>query len=103
MELITQDGCISKLFALTSLTHRVLCSRFALLGTKSKDIKVILKSQSDMQAHLVVGCISADRVGEADVCTASYTPRERDTSKGKIIAVVQSLIDSGIDIKVYLD
>ena len=42
-------------------------------------------------------------LGDADVFTAVYTPRERDRFEGKIRAVVQSLIDNGIDVKVYLE
>jgi len=52
---------------------------------------------------LAVGRILSDRAREADVYTASYTPRDRDKFEGKIRAVVQSLIDNGIDIKIYLD
>ena len=34
--------------------------------------------------------------------TASYTPRDRDKFEGKIRAVVQSLIDNGIDVKIII-
>ncbi|KAI6684730.1 hypothetical protein NL676_030643 [Syzygium grande] len=103
MEPFTLDVFISKRFVSASLTHRVTCKQVAVAGTNSKDIKAVLKSRSDIPACLAVGQILADRAREADVYTASYTPRERDKFEGKIRAVVQSLIDSGIDIKVYLD
>ncbi|KAK8273548.1 hypothetical protein V6Z11_D10G013600 [Gossypium hirsutum] len=83
MEPFTLDVFISKRFVSASVTHRVTCKQVAVAGTNSKDIKA--------------------RAREADVYTASYTPRERDKFEGKIRAVVQSLIDNGIDIKVYLD
>ncbi|KAL0426847.1 UNVERIFIED_CONTAM: hypothetical protein Slati_2859500 [Sesamum latifolium] len=103
MEPFTLDVFISKRFVSASITHRVTCKQVAVAGTNSKDIKAALKSRSDIPACLAIGNILADRAREADVYTASYTPRERDKFEGKIRAVVQSLIDSGIDIKIYLD
>ncbi|XP_021907220.1 uncharacterized protein LOC110821617 [Carica papaya] len=103
MEPFTLDVFISKRFVSASITHRVTCKQVAVAGTNSKDIKAVLRSRSDIPACLAVGRILSDRAREADVYTASYTPRERDKFEGKIRAVVQSLIDSGIDVKVYLD
>ncbi|KAL2942274.1 50S ribosomal protein L18 [Bienertia sinuspersici] len=103
MEPFTLDVFISKRFVQASLTHRVTCKQVAVSGTNSKDIKAALKSRCDIPACLAVGRILADRAREADVYTASYTPRARDKFEGKIRAVVQSLIDNGIDVKVYLD
>nr|KJB76634.1 hypothetical protein B456_012G097700 [Gossypium raimondii] len=103
MEPFTLDVFISKRFVSTSVTHRVTCKQVAVAGTNSKDIKAVLRSRSDIPACLVIGRILAERAREADVYTTSYTPRERDKFEGKIRAVVQSLIDNGIDIKVYLD
>ncbi|EOY10607.1 Ribosomal L.8/L5e family protein isoform 2 [Theobroma cacao] len=103
MEPFTLDVFISKRFVSASLTHRVTSKQVAVAGTNSKDIKAVLRSRSDIPACLAIGRILADRAREADVYTASYTPRERDKFEGKIRAVVQSLIDNGIDIKVYLD
>ncbi|XP_057502651.1 uncharacterized protein LOC130786353 [Actinidia eriantha] len=103
MEPFTLDVFISKRFVSASLTHRVTSKQVAVAGTNSKDIKAVLKSRSDIPACLAVGRILSERAREADVYTASYTPRERDKFEGKIRAVVQSLIDNGIDVKVYLD
>nr|DAA64886.1 TPA_inf: L18 ribosomal protein Heart Stopper [Erythranthe nasuta] len=103
MEPFTLDVFISKRFVSASITHRVTCKQVAVAGTNSKDIKAALRSRSDIPACLSVGRILSDRAREADVYTASYTPRERDKFEGKIRAVVQSLIDNGIDIKIYLD
>ncbi|KAJ8749919.1 hypothetical protein K2173_013834 [Erythroxylum novogranatense] len=103
MEPFTLDVYISKRFVTASLTHRVTSKQVAVAGTNSKDVKAVLKSRSDIPACLAIGRILAERAREADVYTASYTPRERDKFEGKIRAVVQSLIDNGIDIKVYLD
>ncbi|KAI7980091.1 hypothetical protein LOK49_Contig202G00007 [Camellia lanceoleosa] len=89
--------------SLVMCSWRVMSKQVAVAGTNSKDIKAALKSQSDIPACLAVGRILAERAREADVYTASYTPRERDKFEGKIRAVVQSLIDNGIDVKVYLD
>ncbi|KAK2633270.1 hypothetical protein EUGRSUZ_L00075 [Eucalyptus grandis] len=83
MELFTLDVVISKHFVSTSLTHRVTSKQGTVAGTNSKDIRGVLMSRLDISAF--------------DVCTASYTPRERDKFEGKIRAVVQSLINSGID------
>ena len=103
MELFTLDVFIAKGFVSASITHRVTCKQVAVAGTNFKDIKAVLKSRSDIPACLSVGQILSDRAREADVYNASYTPRDRDKFVGKIIVVVQSLIDNGIDIKVYLD
>ncbi|KAK8340959.1 hypothetical protein V6Z11_A08G136200 [Gossypium hirsutum] len=103
MEPFTLDVFISKRFVSASVTHRVTCKQVAVAGTNSKDIKAVLRSRSDIPACLAIGRILAERAREGDVYTASYTPRERDKFEGKIRAVVQSQIDNGIDIKVYLD
>ncbi|MFS8034708.1 putative ribosomal protein L18 [Helianthus anomalus] len=103
MEPFTLDVFISKRFVSASLTHRVTSKQVAVAGTNSKDIKAALKSRSDISACLAIGRILSDRAREADVYTASYTPRERDKFEGQIRAVVQSLIDNGIDVKIYLD
>lgn len=103
MEPFTLDVFISKRFVSASLTHRVTSKQVAVAGTNSKDIKAVLRSRSDIPACLAIGRILAERAREADVYTASYTPRERDKFEGKIRAVVQSLIDNGIDVKIYLD
>ncbi|XVF56910.1 hypothetical protein PTKIN_Ptkin06aG0158600 [Pterospermum kingtungense] len=99
MEPFTLDVFISKRFVSASLTQRVTCKQVAVAGTSSKDIKAVLRSRSDIPACLAIGWILAERAREADVYTASYTPRERDKFEGKIRAVVQSLIDNVIDIK----
>lgn len=44
----------------------------------------------------------SERAREADVYTVSYTPREKDNFKGKVRAVIQSLIDNGIHVDVKL-
>nr|DAA64883.1 TPA_inf: L18 ribosomal protein Heart Stopper [Lotus japonicus] len=103
MEPFTLDVFISKRFVSASVTHRVTSKQVAVAGTNSKDIKAVLRSRSDIPACIAIGRILAERAREADVYTASYTPRDRDKFEGKIRAVVQSLIDNGIDIKVYLD
>nr|DAA64891.1 TPA_inf: L18 ribosomal protein Heart Stopper [Asparagus officinalis] len=103
MEPFSLDVFISKRFVSASLTHRVTCKQVAVAGTNSKDVKAALQSRSDIPACLAVGRILAERAREADVYTATYTPRERDRFEGKIRAVVQSLIDNGIDVKVYLN
>ncbi|KAJ4803074.1 50S ribosomal protein L18 [Rhynchospora pubera] len=97
------DVFISKRFVSASVTHRVTCKQVAVAGTNSKDIKAVLKSRSDIPACLAVGRFLAERAKEADVYTCTYTPRDGDKFEGKIRAVVQSLIDNGIDVKVYLD
>ncbi|NP_001392695.1 L18 ribosomal protein Heart Stopper [Elaeis guineensis] len=103
MEPFSLDVFISKRFVSASLTHRVTCKQVAVAGTNSKDIKAALQSRSDIPACLAIGRILAERAREADVYTCTYTPRDSDKFEGKIRAVVQSLIDNGIDVKVYLD
>lgn len=97
------DVCISERLISVSLTHRVTWKEVAVVDTNTKEIKAILMSRSDTPACLTVGQMLAGWVREADVYTASYTPRERDKFEGKIRAVVRSLNDSGNHVKVYLD
>ncbi|XP_071691553.1 uncharacterized protein [Rutidosis leptorrhynchoides] len=78
MEPFTLDVFISKRFVSASLTHRVTSKQVAVAGTNSKDIKAALKSRSDIPACMAIGRILSERAREADVYTASYTPRERD-------------------------
>uniref|UniRef100_A0A2N9FIY8 Disease resistance protein At4g27190-like leucine-rich repeats domain-containing protein n=1 Tax=Fagus sylvatica TaxID=28930 RepID=A0A2N9FIY8_FAGSY len=90
MEPFTLDVFISKRFVSASLTHRVTSKQVAVAGTNFKDIKAVLRSRSDIPACLAIGRILADRAREADVYTASYTPRDRDKFEGKIRAVFVS-------------
>ncbi|KAK4765533.1 hypothetical protein SAY86_026623 [Trapa natans] len=94
MEPFTLDVLVMKRSVSASLTHRVTSRQVAVAGTNSKDIKAVLKSRSDIPACVAVGRILAERAKEADVFTATYTPRERDKFEGKIRAVVQSIIDN---------
>ncbi|XBJ17496.1 hypothetical protein VPH35_008889 [Triticum aestivum] len=103
MEPFTLDVFISKRFVSASLTHRSTCRQVAVAGTNSKDVKAALTSRSDVPACLSVGRFLAERAKEADVYACTYTPRERDRFEGKIRVVVQSLIDNGIHVKLYLD
>ncbi|XP_013646459.2 uncharacterized protein LOC106351189 isoform X1 [Brassica napus] len=103
MEPFTLDVFISKRFVSASITHRVTCKQVAVAGTNSKDVKAVLRSRCDIPACMSIGRILSERAKEADVYTASYTPRDQDKFEGKIRAVVQSLIDNGIDVKIYLD
>ncbi|XP_039167709.1 uncharacterized protein LOC120293018 [Eucalyptus grandis] len=101
MEPFMLDVFISKRFVSTSLAPRIACRQVAVMGANSKDIKAVVKSQSDIQPCLAVGWISVDRAREANVYTAFSTLRDREQFEGKIKTVVQSLIN--IDIKIYLD
>ncbi|KAL3738752.1 hypothetical protein ACJRO7_020167 [Eucalyptus globulus] len=96
MEPFTLDVFISKHLISASLTNRSCAS-------KSLWRITLLKSRPNIPLRLAVGGILADRVIEANVGTASYTPRERDKFEGEIRASSVSLIDSVIDINVYLD
>ncbi|KAM0057227.1 putative ribosomal protein L18 [Helianthus debilis subsp. tardiflorus] len=82
VEPFTLDVFFSKRFVSASVTHRVTSKQVAVAGTNSKDIKAALKSRSDIPACLAIGRILSDRAREADVFTASYTPRERDKFEG---------------------
>ncbi|KAJ1296274.1 hypothetical protein BS78_01G287800 [Paspalum vaginatum] len=103
VEPFTLDVFISKRFVSVSLMHQLTCRQVAVAGTNSKDIKAVLRSRSDMPDYLAVGRFLAERAKEANVYTCTYTLRERDRFEGKIRAVVQSLFDNGINVKLYLD
>ncbi|GAV64216.1 hypothetical protein CFOL_v3_07734 [Cephalotus follicularis] len=103
MKPFTLDVFISKRLVQASLTHGVTSKQVAVAGTNSKDIKAVLKSQSDIPASLYVGRILVEMGREADVYTLHlYTPKEWDKFEGKIRAVVQSLVDNGIQVKTHL-
>lgn len=72
-------------------------------ATNSKDIKAAFPSRSDEPVCLAIDRILAERASEADIYTATDTLRKGDKFEGKIRAVIQSLIDSAIVVKVYLD
>lgn len=86
---------------LASVFHRQSSKRVVLVGTDSKEVRGGLRCQVDIPACLALGRALAAKAKAADVYAACYISRER--FEGKSRAIVQTAIDNGIDIKVYVD
>ncbi|CAL1406558.1 unnamed protein product [Linum trigynum] len=76
-----EDTCIHLQAVRVSIAHRVTSEQVAVAGMNSKDIEAV----------------------QTRTLLFTLPGRERDKFEGKIRAVVQSLIDNGIDVKVHLD
>lgn len=96
------DIFISKSSVCACIVHRVTCNVVAVAQSISKDMKSDLISKKDLTACAAVGGILAQRAIADDIYTAVYTPRKGDKLEGKLMVVLQSIIDHGVDIKVRL-
>lgn len=96
------DIFISKSSVCACIVHRVTCNVVAVAQSISKDMKSNLISKKDLTACAAVGGILAQRALADDIYTAVYTPRKGDKLEGKLMVVLQSIIDHGVDIKVRL-
>ncbi|KAL2231388.1 UNVERIFIED_CONTAM: hypothetical protein Sindi_1733200, partial [Sesamum indicum] len=92
IETFIVDVFISEGFVSASFIQRASCKPVVAAGTNSKDFMAALKIM------IRYTCVVGHTAGEAYACTASYTPRGRDKLDAEIRAVVQSLIDNGIDV-----
>ncbi|WVZ59365.1 hypothetical protein U9M48_009516 [Paspalum notatum var. saurae] len=84
--------------------HRVTSRVVAVAHSISKDMKFDLGSRKGkgMKACVAVGALLAKRALEDDIHNALYTPRKGDRIEGKIEAVLQAIIENGVDVKVKL-
>lgn len=96
------DIFVSKSSVCACIVHRVTCNVVAVAQSISKDMKSDLISRKDLTACAAVGGILAQRAIADDIYTAVYTPRKGDKLEGKVMVVLQSIIDHGVDIKVRL-
>lgn len=96
------DIFISKSSVCACIVHRVTSKVVVVAQSISKDMKNELVSTKDLTACAAVGGLLARRALADDIYTAVYTPRKGEKIEGKLMVVLQSLVDHGLDIKVRL-
>ncbi|KAJ8747467.1 hypothetical protein K2173_008764 [Erythroxylum novogranatense] len=96
------DIYISKASVRACIIHRVTSKVVAVAHSISKDMKFDLSSTKNAVACVAVGKVLAQRALADDIHDAVYTPRKGEILEGKLKIVLQSIIDSGINVKVKL-
>lgn len=94
----TLDVFISKKYIHASIMHRMSNKVVAVASTNSKDLRLVLKSRCDINACRIVGQVLAERAKEADVFTSLYYTRKNEKLEGKLLAVVDSVKEHGINL-----
>lgn len=94
----TLDVFISKKYLHASIMHRMSNKVVAVASTNSKDLRSVLKSRCDITACRIVGQVLAERAKEADVFTCLYYTRKNEKLEGKLLAVVDSVKEHGINL-----
>ncbi|CAN0910000.1 50S ribosomal protein L18 [Linum grandiflorum] len=96
------DIFVSNASVSASVIHRATSNVVAVAHSISKDIKMDLGSTRNEATCAAVGKILAQRALEDDIHNVVYTPRKGDRLEGKLQIVLQSVIDSGLSVKVKL-
>lgn len=96
------DIYVSKSSVRACIVHRATSKVVAVAHSISKDMKFDLSSTKDSTACAVVGGVLAQRALADDIYDVVYTPRKGEKLEGKLQIVVQSVIDSGINVKIKL-
>lgn len=96
------DIFVSKGSVRACIIHRVTSNVVAVAHSISKDMKLDLTSTRNSTACAAVGRILAQRALADDIHDVVYTPRKGDNLEGKLQIVLQSIIGSGINVKVKL-
>ncbi|CAI0559485.1 unnamed protein product [Linum tenue] len=96
------DIQISNASARASVIHRGTSKVVAVAHSISKDIKFDMGSTRNEATCRAVGQILAQRALEDDIHNLVYTPRSGERLEGKLQIVLQSIIDSGLSVKVKL-
>lgn len=94
----TLDVFVSKKYIHASIMHRMSNKTVAVASTNSKDLRSVLKSRCDITACRIVGQVLAERAKEADVFTSLYYTRKGEKLEGKLLAVVDSVKEHGINL-----
>ncbi|KAM0944110.1 putative ribosomal protein L18 [Dioscorea sansibarensis] len=84
------------------VVHRATSKVVVVAHSISKDMKFDVASRKGVKACFAVGKILAQRAMEEDIYNVVYTPRKGDKIEGKLQIVLQSIIDSGIDVNLKL-
>eukprot|EP00250_Pteridium_aquilinum_P023498 c2702_g1_i1 orf=148-732(+) len=94
----TLDVYVSKKYIHASIMHRMTNKVVAVANTSSKDLRSVLQSRCDMNACRIVGRVLAERAKEADVYASLYYTRKNEKLEGKLLAVIDSVKEHGIDL-----
>ncbi|CAH2050994.1 unnamed protein product [Thlaspi arvense] len=96
------DIYISKGSVRACIIHRATSKVVAVAHSISKDMKFDLASTKNASACVAVGEILAQRALADDIHNVVYTPRNGEILEGKLQIVLQSIINSGINVKVKI-
>ncbi|KAK3040579.1 hypothetical protein RJ639_029025 [Escallonia herrerae] len=96
------DIYISKASVRACIVHRATSNVVAVAHSISKDMKFDLGSTKNAAACAAVGEVLAQRALADDIHNVVYTPRKGEKLEGKLQLVLQSIIKSGVDVKVKL-
>ena len=96
------DIFVSKGSVRACIIHRVTSKVVAVAHSISKDMKFDFTSTRNSTTCAAVGRILAQRALADDIHDVVYTPRKGDKLEGKLQIVLQSIIGSGVNVKVKL-
>ena len=96
------DIYVSKGSVRACVVHRVTSKVVVVAHSISKDMKFELGSTKSASAAAAVGKVLAQRALADDIHDVIFTPRKGDKLEGKLQIVLQSIIDSGVGVKVKL-
>uniref|UniRef100_A0A7N0TE27 Ribosomal protein L18 n=1 Tax=Kalanchoe fedtschenkoi TaxID=63787 RepID=A0A7N0TE27_KALFE len=96
------DIFISKGSVRACIVHRATSKVVAVAHSISKDIKFELGSTRDAEACATVGRLLAQRALEDDIHDAIYTPRKGEKLEGKLLLVLHTVIDRGVNVKLKI-
>ncbi|CAM8915075.1 unnamed protein product [Rhodiola kirilowii] len=96
------DIFISKGSVRACIIHRATSKVVAVAHSISKDIKFELGSTRDAKACATVGRLLAQRAVEDDIHNVIYTPRKGEKLEGKLLLVLQTVMDNGVNVKLKI-
>ncbi|KAL9688505.1 hypothetical protein QQ045_032927 [Rhodiola kirilowii] len=96
------DIFISKGSVRACIVHRATSKVVAVAHSISKDIKFELGSTRDAKACATVGRLLAQRAVEDDIHNVIYTPRKGEKLEGKLLLVLQTVMDNGVNVKLKI-
>lgn len=96
------DIYISKASVRACIVHRVTSKVVVVAHSISKDLKFDLTSTKNKTTCAAVGKILAQRALADDIHDIIYTPRKGERVEGKLQIVLNSIIDSGINVKLKI-
>ncbi|XP_076885249.1 uncharacterized protein LOC143534704 [Bidens hawaiensis] len=96
------DVYVSKGSVRACVVHRAMSNVVAVAHSISKDMKFDLGSTKSHAACAAVGKVLAQRALADDIHNVVYTPRKGAKLEGKLLNVVQSVINNGVMVKIKL-